>query len=54
VQSGILALGAYLAIGHEISAGTIVAASIIMSRALSPVEQAVSNWQQFLAFRKAS
>jgi len=54
VQSGILALGAYLAIGNEISPGTIVAASIIMSRALAPVEQAVANWQQFLAFRKAS
>ena len=54
VQSGILAFGAFLAIGHEISAGTIIAASIIVSRALAPVEQAVANWQQFLSFRKAS
>jgi PrtD family type I secretion system ABC transporter len=53
VQSGILALGAYLAINHEISSGSMIAASIIMSRALAPVEQAVANWQQFLAFRKA-
>jgi PrtD family type I secretion system ABC transporter len=53
VQSGILGLGAYLAIKHEISSGTMIAASIIMSRALAPVEQAVANWQQFLGFRKA-
>ena len=53
VQSGILALGAYLAILGEISPGAMIAASIIMSRALAPVEQAVANWQQFLGFRKA-
>ena len=53
VQSGILALGAYFAIRHEISSGSMIAASIIMSRALAPVEQAVANWQQFLGFRKA-
>jgi PrtD family type I secretion system ABC transporter len=52
-QSAMLAAGAWLAIRHEISGGTIVASSIIMGRALAPVEQAVGNWQQFLSFRKA-
>jgi PrtD family type I secretion system ABC transporter len=54
VQSGILALGAYLAVKGEISPGTIIAASIIMGRGLAPIEQAVGNWQQFQGYRKAS
>jgi PrtD family type I secretion system ABC transporter len=53
VQSGMLGLGAYLAIQGEISPGGIIAGSIIMSRALAPIEQAVATWQQFLGFRKA-
>ncbi|CAN5172970.1 type I secretion system permease/ATPase [soil metagenome] len=53
IQSGILALGAYLAIRNEITPGAMIAASIIMSRALAPVEQAVANWQQFLAARRS-
>ena len=53
VQSGMLALGAYLAIQGEISPGAIIASSIIMGRGLAPIEQAVGNWQQFLGARKA-
>jgi PrtD family type I secretion system ABC transporter len=53
VQSGMLALGAYLAIKGEISPGAIIASSIIMGRGLAPIEQAVGNWQQFLGTRKA-
>lgn len=53
VQSGMLALGAYLAINREISSGAIIASSIIMGRGLAPIEQAVGNWQQFLGARKA-
>ncbi len=53
VQSGMLALGAYLAIKGEISSGAIIASSIIMGRGLAPVEQAVGSWQQFLGARKA-
>ncbi len=53
VQSAMLATGAYLAVKHEISGGSIVASSIIMGRALAPIEQAVGGWQQFLGARKA-
>ena len=52
-QSAILGLGAWLAVLQEISAGTIVAASIIMARALAPVEQSVSLWPGFLSYRRA-
>jgi PrtD family type I secretion system ABC transporter len=53
IQSAVLGLGAFLAIQQEISVGTIVAATVILSRALAPIEQAVGNWQLFLSYRKA-
>lgn len=53
LQSAILGLGAYLAVLQVISPGAMIAASIIMSRALQPVEAAVSNWRQFLSARQS-
>ncbi|MBX9684979.1 MAG: type I secretion system permease/ATPase [Hyphomicrobium sp.] len=44
LQSACLALGAALAIRGEVSAGSIIAATIILSRALAPVEQATGQW----------
>ena len=53
IQSALLGTGAWLAVKHEISSGSIIASSIIMGRALAPIEQAVAGWQQFSGARKA-
>ncbi|MEH6474684.1 MAG: type I secretion system permease/ATPase [Sneathiella sp.] len=53
IQSGILALGAYLAIFQEITPGTMIAASILAGRALAPVDQAIGNWKNFIRSRQA-
>lgn len=52
-QSSILGLGAYLAIQNIITPGMMIAASILMGRALSPVEMAIGTWKQFLSTRSS-
>ncbi|MGE0060740.1 MAG: type I secretion system permease/ATPase [Xanthobacteraceae bacterium] len=52
LQSLMLGTGAWLAIDQAISPATIFAASIIMGRALVPVEQAVGTWKQFVGARE--
>ena len=54
LQSVVLGLGAYLAIWGQISAGAMIAASIMTARALAPLEIAVSNWKGFLAARQGA
>jgi ATP-binding cassette subfamily C protein len=53
VQSFVLGLGAYLVINGEATAGVIIASSILVSRSLAPVEQAVANWRGFITSREA-
>ena len=54
LQSLMLATGAYLAINQQITPGVIIAASIIMSRGLAPVEQAIAQWRGFIAARQGA
>lgn len=53
VQSGTLALGAWLVIQGEMTAGAIIASSIIVARALQPIEQVIANWRSLIAARQA-
>ena len=53
LQTLILGLGAYLAIKREASPGAMIAASILIGRALQPIEMAVANWKGFVAARTA-
>ncbi len=51
LQSAALGLGAYLVIGHELMPGAMIASSIMMGRALAPIETAIANWRGFVAAR---
>lgn len=53
LQSLVLAVGAYLVIRQEATAGIIIASSILVSRSLAPVELAIANWRSFLASRQS-
>ncbi len=53
LQSVILGAGAYLTIEHEASGGVMIGASIILGRALSPVEQAITAWKGLIGARSA-
>jgi ATP-binding cassette subfamily C protein len=53
LQSGVLAVGAYLVLQQQATAGIIIASSILTSRALAPVETAIANWKGFVASRQA-
>ncbi len=53
LQSGVLGLGACLALAGEASPGTMIAASIIVARALAPVETAIAHWRALIAARQS-
>ncbi len=48
LQSGVLGLGAYLAIQGEISPGAMIAAAILTTRAMAPLESVISHWKTLL------
>lgn len=53
LQSSVLAVGAWLVINQQASAGIIIAGSIMSSRALAPVDFAIANWKGFVAARQS-
>lgn len=53
LQMAILGGGAYYVLQNEITAGLMIAASIVMGRALAPIEMAVATWRQFLMARSS-
>ncbi len=52
LQSGVLAVGAVLVIRQEATGGIMIASSILVSRALAPVELAIGQWRGFAAARQ--
>lgn len=51
LQSAVLAVGAWLVINGQATAGVIIAGSILSARALAPVDLAIANWKGFIAAR---
>ncbi|NEX94071.1 type I secretion system permease/ATPase [Caulobacter sp. 17J65-9] len=53
LQSLALGTGAYLAVERQISSGAVIAASVLLSRALQPIEQVVGAWSGIVSARHA-
>jgi ATP-binding cassette subfamily C protein len=53
LQSGVLAVGAYLVIYQMATPGIIIAGSILSARALAPVDLAIANWRGFVGARQS-
>ena len=53
MQSLVLGLGAWLAIDKQITPGLMVAGSILVGRALAPIDAMIGSWKQFLGVRTA-
>ena len=52
-QSAVLGIGSYLVIQNELTAGSMIAASLMMGRALAPIETAIGNWRGFVSARQS-
>jgi PrtD family type I secretion system ABC transporter len=54
VQSAALGIGAWLVIDGQTTGGVMIAASILTSRALFPVERSIASWNGFVAMRQSA
>jgi ATP-binding cassette subfamily C protein len=52
LQSAVLGVGAYLVIDDQATGGIMIASSILVSRALAPIDLAIANWKNFVAARQ--
>jgi len=52
-QSLVLAVGAVLVLGGELSPGAMIAANVLMARALTPIDTLVGSWRSLLGARAA-
>lgn len=53
IQLAVVGIGALLAIDHQITPGVLIAAAIIVSRALAPAESLIGNWRSVIGARTA-
>ena len=53
LQMGMLGLGAYLVLDRDMTPGGMIGGSLILARALSPIEQAILTWRQLIGARQA-
>ena len=53
LQSAMLGVGAWLVMHDQASSGVMIASSVLSSRALAPIELAISSWRPFIGARQA-
>ncbi len=53
LQSAMLGVGAWLVMHDQASSGVMIAASVLSSRALAPIELAISSWRPFIGARQS-
>lgn len=53
VQTAIIGIGAILVLRNEVSAGSMIAASVLLGRALAPVDLTIGSWKQIASLRAA-
>lgn len=54
LQSGILGIGAWLVLNGQLTAGGMIAASILLGRALSPFELLISHWSSIAKAKESA